>query len=237
MMKEQPTAPVHKGWPQLLHELHDKGFGRCFIAGGAVRDSLLDKDPKDIDVFLHWDRAVYGDYSSFVDRVRKEFGADVIRQYNPGYEEESDPTVLGVVTLDVDYIPYPVQLIAVNRHLGDPWEIEHAIERIDLGLCRAAYGIDEGMFLRNEFFGDHVYERMTILRCESWPQFRGSCRRYWRLLDKFPQHSLYVEGYRVPVMLVKHIVEKHERTMSVLSRMYSPVNAESVKRLASSMGY
>lgn len=234
---EPPTAPVHKGWFVLLEDLEKRGFGRCFIAGGAVRDALCDRDPKDLDVFVHWDRSYHGDYSSFVDRVQKEFGNELIRYFNPGYEEESDPTVLGVVTLDFAYIPYPVQLIAVDRKLGEPWEIEHALQRIDLGLCRAAYGRDEGVFVQNDFIHDSLGERMTVLRCETWSQFRGSCKRHWRLREKFPDHDLFIESFRIPWPVVKMIAEKHPKAVHALPRMYSPVNAESVKRLASSLGY
>jgi hypothetical protein len=113
----------------ILGALQRKIPGSPHIAGGAVRDSILDRPIKDIDVFLRHDTK---DEAAAL--LRSDFGYVKVGEWR-SYEMFSDPIVAGVCKFEKADETIPVCLIALKHDL-DPSD---NIERFDFGVCMAAW--------------------------------------------------------------------------------------------------
>ncbi len=119
----------------FLYEEGTDGFD-CCIAGGAIRDSLLFKPIKDIDVFYTLPY-IFGNPAFSV--VKKQ----------PTDLEDAYPSGVWVVThqqCKLLGLNYPIQLIKCL-------DIDEQIESFGVNLSKVWYGAD-GLWMSNEFRKD-----------------------------------------------------------------------------------
>lgn len=233
---EKITAPVHSSWLPLLKNLENDIFGRGYIAGGAARDSICDRDPKDLDIFLP-DIGHSLEYrSEKVQAFCAKHGYTYIRGTNAAYFPGVDGLLQTVHTIAVPGLPYEVQLIGL-RPFGifgnETWSADYVLSRIDFGLCRVAYSVD-GWKLTHEFCADYMLNRLSIIRCDDWSQFQAICKRYMRLVEKY-HAPLYVYGEQFPSEAAKAVAEGSPLFETISwAWHYSP---EGVRALATGLGH
>lgn len=146
------------------------------VAGGAVRDWLLERPVKDIDVFVSSDSP-----EAKVAKAVRKFRPVVERVVDGAYFA-SDRSVCGSVEYaDREHELPPINIIRLTgRHT-----IESNIARFDLGLCRAAFDGKE-IITHADFRRDVRFKRFTVRKCENADQFALSLARFNRLEAKYP---------------------------------------------------
>lgn len=164
---------------------------RMVVAGGFVRDSLLGRSPKDIDVFVEdsgvdASYSVYG-HSSAVDELvsAHPLGGNV--QRIDGYMSDNlDDAVTQVWNIGT-FVGYNVQLIGI-KHNANKSFISNVFDHIDFGICRVAHdGIQ--LHVSDEFTKDASSHTFTL--CSPHTVNR-SVDRYYRLTDEKYQGWTYV---------------------------------------------
>lgn len=146
------------------------------IAGGAVRDWLLERPVKDIDVFVSADAS-----ERKLAKAVMKFRPEVKRTVDGRYFQ-SDRSVVESIEYgdEAERLP-PINII----RLAERHTIASNIARFDLGLCRAAF---DGKDIRThaDFRSDVRFKRLTIRKCENEKQFELSLARFVRLEEKYP---------------------------------------------------
>jgi hypothetical protein len=154
------------------------------IAGGAVRDTLLGVQIRDIDIFLadaHGDRAAA--------LLRSTFSYVKVGEWRQ-YEGFSDPAVLRVAKFEKADETIPICLIGLAKELS-PYE---NIERFDYGICMAFWwGGTTEMFTADQFKSDAETKTFTLYRADNAPQFAYSMVRFQKLTtDRYKGWTLSV---------------------------------------------
>lgn len=185
-----------KHWADLLGHIHTVA-PEAHIAGGAVRDTLLNQPVKDIDIFIHEDHALK--VGEVLWGLGYGMGCTTPGQYLGG----ADPVVVEAS----DFPPpvdqeHPVNLVSLRGEAS----IHVSLERIDFGLCRIGY---DGRKIHQDSAGsysvDATCHRLTLLRCENQAQFDRSMKRFERLREKYVGWELVVpeqfQQYMLPGLL------------------------------------
>lgn len=146
------------------------------ITGGFIRDSILGKKPKDIDVFFRY--CSDEDYldETFDDlHCAKLEGATYMPQDEVSsiWDDFSDET--------------PVQYIMLQKNVY----FEERVRQFDFGFCQCWY--DGNKLHTTEAFDKDIAEgTMTLTFCEDYVQFKRSMRRAERFKVKFPDRKLVI---------------------------------------------
>lgn len=166
------------------------------LAGGAVRDALLNRPIKDYDFFTASRVPTLGEVFLLELELGLEEGS--IRT-QPTYDDEE-----GYFADEVAAIlswPHPVTGIEVQLIIlrGEYTTLRDFVARFDLGLCQCALTTNEWCF-SPAFFTDVEQRTMTYLRQPSMigelvtensqSEIDRSVRRYARLHNKYPQYRL-----------------------------------------------
>ena len=132
-------------------------FGEVYVVGGAPRDILLQKKPKDIDLVAKVDeetiKSVLGDFpNATLNKTGKQFpvyrfsyqGEEVeialprtevkVGEGNKDWKVESDPSIR--IERDLERRDFTANAIAVNAETGEVVDPLNGIEDIDKGLLR-----------------------------------------------------------------------------------------------------
>lgn len=237
------NPPEHPQWRPLLVALEKAGFGRGYIAGGAARDATLDKDPKDIDVFLPDIGYILEPRRLKIEDFCKANGAQYERGANSAYFPGSTRDLTTVHTISWPGLHCPVQLIGL--YPWGLWDAKFVLSRIDFGLCKVAFSVD-GWEFDLHFLEDATTYSMTLVRCDNWQQFRASAARYMRLLDKYPYKFVFQDEV-IPVTVIQrylntktsrdlHVVSNDRRWVSHIEE-YSEFDKTGVTALAARLGY
>jgi len=171
-------------WLEVLAKVQEV-FPEALIAGGALRDLILGREIKDIDVFVRSRgeetqaalASIYGD--------AKAEHPDLVRDYG-----ENVPELQGVYTLHVgdgdrDWAPdspvsddeyCPFQIIALNQDVTP----DSCLGRFDFGICRVATD-GKTVFIDPAFTKDIVAHTFTLLFCN---KRESSMKRFTRLTDE-----------------------------------------------------
>lgn len=157
------------------------------LAGGALRDLLLDRPIKDLDVFIEAGSMQRAE-EAMADLQARGFAIT----FEPGeltaYPEDQNLEVVAVADLTppkacmayAGLQPLPVQLIFTN------WPSANIMDRFDYGICQVVYDGEEITF-GPHFNSDRVGEVFRLRRDRPTPiSMRGSVHRYARLLAKYP---------------------------------------------------
>lgn len=156
------------------------------IAGGAVRDYILNKPVRDVDVFVEY-------RADIEERLEQAFGVDCVSRMvaadYAGNEVKHVFEILGDSLTDV-----PVQVIVLNEGLTPGDRAAHH----DFGICQCWY-LGEGKFdWTGAFFSDKELGRFTLSHCEGQGEFDRSMRRWAKFAERFPEFTLRVpEEYMV----------------------------------------
>jgi hypothetical protein len=160
------------------------------IAGGAVRDHLLNRPVKDIDVFVP--------YSEDIEqKLQAAFG---VLHVNPLISAEyagAGGEVEHVYEVAISSDPFgsleeitrpPLQIIVLAPGLDPVDRARHH----DFGICQAWY-LGNGQFGETlAFTNDVMHQRFTLSHCEDQQQFDRSMRRWERFRERFDGFYLYV---------------------------------------------
>ncbi|MBY4725715.1 MULTISPECIES: hypothetical protein [Burkholderia] len=174
----------------ILAQLQEVGV-KGLIAGGAVRDHILGKQVKDIDVFVAHDPDVVSKLQAAfgVLHVNPSLAAEYIGEVGQsevshvyGVTSSSDP----FDTANTHRVPVQVIVLAPGM---DPLD---RVKHHDFGICQCWYeGAGKNGFT-GAFFDDAASKQFTLSHCEDQHQFDRSMRRWERFKERFPEFSLYV---------------------------------------------
>jgi hypothetical protein len=177
-MTTTPIIPeIPRTWLQLLRvmELH---FPEVLLAGGAVRDLILGKRPKDLDLWVNPHTAD----AEFLKANLRAFPRDpansaLISQPSAAHQIESIWTC--------NWKGTAVEIIVLNAPLiADP---EALTSTFDIGLCQAAMYPSGMVYLSEHFTKDLRDHTMTVIRDET-PH--STLARLERFKAKFPDFTI-----------------------------------------------
>jgi hypothetical protein len=176
------------------------------IAGGAVRDTLLERPIKDVDLFLNG-----GPFQSTLQDaaklLRSDFGFVKVGEWVQ-YEGFSDPAVVAVAKFEKADETIPVCLIGLNP-LYDfrPRGMLDNLSRFDFGICMAAWDGDE-VYTAPEYKTDIERKTFTLCRADNQAQFNYSMSRFDKMTaDRYAGWKLVVPG-QFEAMAKEHALKK-----------------------------
>ena len=141
------------------------------IAGGAVRDTLLQKPINDIDVFM---KEEYVDEAAAL--LRSACGYVKVGEWKQ-YLKFSDPAMTRVAKFEKADETIPVCIIGLLPQFAGP---KNNIARFDFGLCMAAF--DGKQTIRAaEFDQDEEAHSFTLCRADNPAQFAYSMSRFEKI--------------------------------------------------------
>ena len=167
-------------WLRFLSALKKNTGTEALIAGGAVRDTLLGRPIKDVDVWVRgafpaalipWIESVVaeGDFVS----VRKVCAGDYIKHF--GSEKMHVGRVLEVM---VDHRYGGDVMFNIIEMVGaTSWE--DVVNHFDFGVCRAWLAFDGTLMFGNEFLKDACARTFTYLGKD------GTDERSWNRWERF----------------------------------------------------
>lgn len=152
------------------------------IAGGAVRDTQLERPVRDIDLFL--DDAVADEAAKL---MRSKFGYVKVGQW-ASYLNFSDPIVIRLAKFEKWDEEIPVCLIGLDRPRG----MQDNVSRFDFGICMAAWN-GEVVYTDRKYRYDLETKRFTLCRADNAEQFAYSMQRYKKMTaDRYGGWELVV---------------------------------------------
>lgn len=178
---------VPEVWKEILQSLQ-KGGIKGIIAGGCVRDFILERPIKDIDVFV----PVGCGFDMWL-----PVGTVLVRKNDLSYAPFSDGMVKYTTTLE--YKGNDVQIIEVDL---EDFSSEKLMDRMDFTICQATYQLDEGEGLfgvSGNFLWDVDLKEFRLVRADNEAQFDYSMKRFERLTAEKYKGWKFVDGRDVPV--------------------------------------
>ena len=172
---------------------------KAHIAGGAVRDTILDREIADIDVFIadeHVDEAA--------SLLRSSFGYVKVGEWKQ-YLGFSDPAMTRVAKFEKADATIPICIIGLLPGFVDP---KKNIERFDFGVCMAAY--DGHDIIRAARFNIDVKDQtFTLCRADNMPQYVYSMSRFKKLTRNSYEGWGLVIPTRLQSLAKEHSFRKH----------------------------
>lgn len=146
------------------------------ITGGFIRDSILGKKPKDIDIFFG-----YVDGEEELDYIMEDVAA--VELEGATYMPQDEVSRIW----DCTESKLPVQYIMLQQGV----DFKERVEQYDFGFCQCWY---DGVQLHTtEAFRKDIAENsMTLTFCEDSIQYNRSMRRAARFKEKYPDRRLVV---------------------------------------------
>jgi hypothetical protein len=187
-------------YDNILEALQRAIPGSLHIAGGAVRDTILDRPIRDIDIFLHH---TGGERAAAL--LRTEFGYVKVGEWVQ-YEGFSDPMVMRVAKFEKADETIPVCLIGLAETLNP----HDNIARFDFGVCMAAWaGGGTSMITSNNFKRDIESKTFTLYRADNLAQFSYSMVRFEKLTaDRYKGWTLSIPK-QFEELTREHTFRKH----------------------------
>jgi hypothetical protein len=183
----------------ILEALQRAIPGSVHIAGGAVRDTILDRHIRDIDIFLH-----HTDGDPAAALLRTEFGYVKVGEWKQ-YEHFSDPMVVRVAKFEKADETIPVCLIGLAEALSP----HDNIARFDFGVCMAAWTGGGSMITSNDFKRDVESKTFTLCRADNLAQFAYSMVRFEKLTaDRYKDWTLSIPS-QFESLTREHTFRKH----------------------------
>lgn len=167
------------------------------IGGGAVRDSMLERPIRDIDIFLG-----VGCTDEAAALMRSQFSFVKVGEWK-SYEMFSDPAVVRVAKFEKADETIPVCLIGLEVARG----MEANLERFDFGICMAAWDGDK-VYTAPEYKIDIEQKTFTLCRADDWAQFNYSMSRFDKMTaDRYAGWKLVVPA-EFEAMAKEHALKK-----------------------------
>jgi Poly A polymerase head domain len=168
------------------------------IAGGGVRDSLLERPIRDIDLFLGADCT---DEAAAL--LRSQFGYVKVGEWK-SYEMFSDPAVVRVAKFEKADETIPLCLIGLKRRSRG---MKANLARFDFGICMAAWDGAE-VYVAPEYKTDIERKTFTLCRADNWAQFSYSMSRFDKMTaDRYAGWKLVVPA-KFEAMAKEHALRK-----------------------------
>jgi hypothetical protein len=188
-------------YDNLLEALQRALPGSPHIAGGAVRDTLLERQIRDIDIFVR-DGVTS---NNAADLLRSDFGYVKVGEWKQ-YLHFSDPMVARVAKFEKADETIPICLIWLVEDL----DMRSNIARFDFGVCMAAWnGDDDRIFSDNRFKRDIENQTFTLYRADNLAQFSYSMVRFEKLTaDRYKGWTLSVPS-RFEALAKQYTFRKH----------------------------
>ena len=176
------------------------------IAGGAVRDTLLERPIRDIDLFLS-----AGCTDEAAALLRSQFSFVKVGEWK-SYEMFSDPAVKRVAKFEKADETIPVCLIGLSHEWREE-ERERArtmqenLARFDFGICMAGWD-GENVYTLYEYQVDIEQQTFTLCRADNQAQFNYSMSRFDKMTaDRYAGWQLVVRP-KFSVMAAEHTLKK-----------------------------
>jgi len=189
-MTDQPFSidipAIPEKWQRILSEVRIV-FPEAVIGGGCLRDLILEKEHKDIDVFVPWrtsedlSQTAALLYSRMGDLPYDSRALSELKVYAMNFSD-----VVQVFGLRIER--EDVQIIALDA----PVSSEYIASRCDFGICRLAWD-GECLNIREDFLTDVKNKTFTLLRCSD---VESHWRRWLRLKERFPGWTLVAPEIR-----------------------------------------
>lgn len=141
------------------------------IAGGAVRDTILEKPLHDVDVFV--DDVHVEEVAKL---LRSDFGYVKVGEWKQ-YLGFSDPAMERVAKFEKAEETTPLCIIGLKSKYASP---EANIARFDFGICMAAFDGNE-VLRAPEFDTDAENKVFTLHRADNFEQFAYSLSRHRKI--------------------------------------------------------
>lgn len=161
------------------------------IGGGAVRDTLLERPIKDIDLFLDADCT---DQAAAL--MRSQFSFVKVGEWK-SYEMFSDPAVVRVARFEKADETTPVCLIGLKPLYDEydarrPRRMHDNLARFDFGICMAGWD-GEKVYTAPEYRTDIERKTFTLCRADNQAQFTYSMSRFDKMTaDRYAGWQLAV---------------------------------------------
>jgi hypothetical protein len=183
----------------ILETLQQALPGWVHIAGGAVRDTLLDRLIRDVDIFLqHSD----GDRAAAL--LRTEFDYVKVGEWKQ-YLQFSDPMVVRVAKFEKADETIPICLISLVKNLG----MQGNIARFDFGVCMAAWNGGDDILSDDRFKRDVESKTFTLCRADNLAQFSYSMVRFEKLTaDRYQGWELSIPD-QFKELVKEHTFRRH----------------------------
>jgi hypothetical protein len=183
----------------ILEGLQRSVSALVHVAGGAVRDTILGRPFRDIDIFLP---DTHGDAAAAL--LRSQFGYVKVGEWGQ-YLDFSDPMVARVAKFEKADETIPVCLIGLTAELS----AYENIERFDFGVCMAAWqGGSTQMITNNQFKRDVEGKIFTLCRADNLAQFTYSMSRFEKLTDRYKDWTLSIPA-QFEDLVKEHSFRKH----------------------------
>jgi len=190
----EPIKYDLRSWAVALKRLHDTGFN-AMVIGGAMRDGLLRRPIKDIDVFVY-DRWAHGVLrpSTLYD-IADALGAEYLgRQGVPeGYERPVNADIGAILSYTGGW-----QVMLLENWPG----YFGLVDRVDFALCGVGLSKDGDIYYRAGALDDMRHRTFTVTPSGGARPAR-TWKRWQRLRTKYPDFtlndptgSLVAAGYR-----------------------------------------
>lgn len=167
------------------------------IAGGAVRDTLLDRPICDIDLFLN--NAHINEAAKI---LRAKFGYVKVGEWT-SYGQFSDPAIVQLAKFEKADETIPVCLIGLDK----AYSLAGNVSRFDFGACMAAFDGDT-VYRADRFDADVEQKAFTLYRADNQAQFNYSLKRFEGFAGRYDGWELVVPEEFEP--LVRHrAFERH----------------------------
>jgi hypothetical protein len=170
------------------------------IAGGAVRDTILNRPIRDVDIFLS-----NTDADPAAALLRAKFNYVKVGEWKQ-YHGFSDPMLVRVAKFEKADETIPICLIGLAENLS-PYD---NISRFDFGPCMAAWQGDTTVMITNgNFKRDVESQTFTLYRADNLAQYSYSIVRYEKLTaDRYSGWGLSVPS-QFEELAREHTFRKH----------------------------
>jgi hypothetical protein len=169
------------------------------IAGGAVRDTILQKQIHDIDVFMS---AEHVDEAAAL--LRSSCGYVKVGEWKQ-YLKFSDPAMTRVAKFEKADETIPICIIGLLPCYVSP---KANMGRFDFGICMAAFDGDK-VIRTGEFDIDERAHTFTLYRADNAPQFAYSMSRFEKITaGRYAGWSLVIPSVFEP-FAKEHMFRRH----------------------------
>jgi hypothetical protein len=157
----------------------------CVIAGGFVRDMILDRPYRDIDLYVqgHSFGSVFteitGERPNWRDAKADESSAEYLHQAI-SHQQEVTPLAVLLDRYKELLTGHPVNIIGLRG--GEEARGEDVVSRFNFGICQAWISMG-GSGTTDEFRKDAARKHITLLRTD-WGR-EASMRQYEKLSKKY----------------------------------------------------